>query len=68
MSELSIIYFIRNFYTKGNERSFRAKKILYCKLLKITNELPRSKLRGIKKPAAQGKSRSKLQGTNPERD
>jgi len=32
------------------------------------NETPRGKQRGIKIPAAQGKFRSKLRGTNPERD
>ena len=32
------------------------------------NETPRGKQRGIKIPTAQGKSRSKLRGTNPERD
>ena len=32
------------------------------------NEAPRGKQRGIKIPTAQGKSRSKLRGTNPLRD
>ena len=32
------------------------------------NETPRGKQRGIKILTAQGKSRSKLRGTNPERD
>jgi hypothetical protein len=32
------------------------------------NDTTRNKQRGIKIPAAQGKSRSKLRGTNPERD
>ena len=35
---------------------------------KNQNESPRGKQRGIKIPAAQDKSRSKLRGTNPNRD
>ena len=34
----------------------------------VFNEAPRGKQRGIKIPTAQVKSRSKLRGTNPERD
>jgi hypothetical protein len=37
-------------------------------LMGSQNETPRGKQRGIKIPTAQDKSRSKLRGTNPERD
>jgi hypothetical protein len=42
--------------------------ITFISKISGSNKPPLGKQRGIKIPTAQGKSRSKLWGTNPERD
>ena len=56
---LTGLYFFIQFYFHYTEKWIISSQ---------SNETPRGKQRGIKIPTAQDKSRSKLRGTNPERD